>query len=380
MRLPTTAQLHARHATVRGALDALGLDALIVVAPANIRYLSNFSGTSGMLVLTGEQAHLLVDFRYREAARLLQDSAGACPGLRVWDVPGSYEEALVACLAEIGVAAAGFEAAHLTVARHDWWRRAIGARGLPLTLRSTERVVEQARVVKDAFEISAIRESAQRLDAVAHAAFSAARRGRSEKAVAAAIEGAMRDAGYERAAFDTIVASGPYAALPHHRAGARILADGDLVVLDFGGILDGYCSDLTRTISIGSPSAEGRRLYDAVYEAHQAAIAAVRPGTMSTAIDAAARAVLDRAGLGEAFGHGTGHGLGLEVHEDPRITRPRADVPSVAVASGMVFTIEPGAYVPGTGGVRIEDDVLVTEGGHEVLTSVPKELDECLAI
>jgi Xaa-Pro aminopeptidase len=146
------------------------------------------------------------------------------------------------------------------------------------------------------------------------------------------------------------------------------------VVLDFGGVLDGYCSDLTRTVSIGPPSSEARRLYAAVSDAQQAALAAIRPGVETTAVDTAARRVLEEHGLGEAFGHGTGHGLGIDVHEDPRITKPRADIPSVPLAPGMVFTIEPGAYLPGFGGVRIEDDVLVTDGGCEVLTRVPREL------
>jgi Xaa-Pro aminopeptidase len=153
-----------------------------------------------------------------------------------------------------------------------------------------------------------------------------------------------------------------------------VLADGDLLVLDFGGVLDGYCSDLTRTVAIGRPSAESRRLYDAVSDAQQAAIAAVRPGVEASAVDAAARSVLEGRGLGEAFGHGTGHGLGLAVHEEPRIGRPRPDSPPVLLAPGMVFTIEPGAYLPGFGGVRIEDDVLVTDTGCEVLTTVRRDL------
>jgi Xaa-Pro aminopeptidase len=209
---------------------------------------------------------------------------------------------------------------------------------------------------------------------VADAVFRATRAGQREREIAAVLESAMRDAGYERLAFDTIVASGPHAALPHYRAGDRMLQPGDLVVLDFGGVLDGYCCDLTRTVSIGPPSSEARRLYTAVYDAHQAAIAAIRPGVESTAVDAAARTVLEARGLGEAFGHGTGHGLGLNVHEEPRITRPRSDIPSVPLVPGMVFTVEPGAYLAGFGGVRIEDDVLVTETGCEVLTSVPREL------
>ena len=229
-------------------------------------------------------------------------------------------------------------------------------------------------MVKDASEIATLREAAARLTPVAAAVFEATRAGESERAVAGVLESAIRRAGYERPAFETIVASGPHAALPHHHTGDRILAEGDLVVLDFGGVLDGYCCDLTRTVSIGPPSSEARRLYTAVYDAQQAAIAAIRPGVESTAVDAAARSVLEARGLGEAFGHGTGHGLGLDIHEEPRITRPRADVATVPLVPGMVFTIEPGAYVPGFGGVRIEDDVLVTETGCEVLTSVPREL------
>jgi Xaa-Pro aminopeptidase len=184
----------------------------------------------------------------------------------------------------------------------------------------------------------------------------------------------MRDAGYERPAFDTIVGSGPHSALPHYRAGDRILISGDLVVLDFGGVLDGYCCDLTRTVSVGAPSAESRRVHAAVHEAQRAAIAAVKPGVAATDVDLAARNVLEQHALAEAFGHGTGHGLGLEIHEEPRITRPRANIEPVRLEPGMVFTIEPGVYLAGWGGVRIEDDVLVTETGCEVLTTVPYDL------
>jgi Xaa-Pro aminopeptidase len=371
-----SADLAARHARARVALDTLTLDAVVITDAANIRYLANHAGSSGILVLTREALHLLVDFRYREAVQARQQSAFACPSLVVRDVPASYDEALLACLGDLAVSSAGFEATNVSVSKHDWWRRTASARGLELAWRPTEKVIEGLRVVKDASEIATIRDAAARLTAVSAKVFEATRAGRSERDVAAALEGAMREAGYERMAFDTIVASGPNAALPHHRAGDRILAAGDLVVLDFGGVLDGYCCDLTRTVSIGPPSADARRLYTAVYDAHQAAIAAVRPGIESTAVDAAARSLLESRGLGEAFGHGTGHGLGLDVHEDPRITRPRSDVPPVPLVPGMIFTIEPGAYLPGFGGVRIEDDVLVTDTGCDVLTSVSRELRE----
>ena len=374
MGLPTSSQLAARHARARQRLSTLSLDALVVTCAANIRYLSNHIGSSGILVLTPEAVYLLVDFRYREAVRMLQQSPSACPGLIVQDVPASYDEALLQCLGDLGASTVGFEAAHVSVARHEGWLRTAAARHPGIAFQPTEKAIEDARLIKDASEMATLRDAAVRLTSVAAAVFEATRAGETERAVAAALETAIRRAGYERPAFETIVASGPNAALPHHRAGDRVLAAGDLVVLDFGGVLDGYCSDLTRTVSIGPPSPEARRLYTAVYDAQQAAIAAIRPGVESTAVDAAARSVLEARGLGEAFGHGTGHGLGLDIHEEPRITKPRADVPSVPLLPGMVFTIEPGAYVPGFGGVRIEDDVLVTETGCEVLTNVPREL------
>ena len=374
MRLPTSTHVAARQARLRQRLSALNVDALVVTCAPNIRYLSNHTGSAGVLVVTPDDLHVLVDFRYREALRLLQQSPGACPGLVVRDVPASYDEALLDCLGDLDVPVVGFEAAHVPVATHERWRRMAETRRLGVTFTSTESLVEEARAVKDPFEIATLRDAAARLTSVAASVFDAVRAGDTERAVAGMIDSAIRQAGYERSAFDTIVASGPNSALPHHHSGDRVLTEGDLVVVDFGGVLDGYCCDLTRMVSIGPPSSEARRLYDAVYDAHQAAIAAIRPGVESTAVDAAARSLLDERGLGEAFGHGTGHGLGLDVHELPRISRARADVASVPLEPGMVFTVEPGAYVPGFGGVRIEDDVVVTETGCEVLTAVPHGL------
>ncbi len=370
MALAASADLAARQARVRRAVEALQLDTLIVTSLTNIRYLTNHAGSAGLLVVTGDAMHLLIDFRYQEAVRLLQTSRSACPSLRTWTVAGSYEEALLGCLSEIGVTTAGFEAGNLTVARHDWLVRTTSARRLAVAFRPTEGIVERARMVKDGAEVAALREAARRLTPVAQAAFAMVAPAVRERDIAARIEAALREAGFERPAFDTIVASGPNGALPHYRAGERRLEAGDLVVLDFGGVLDGYCSDLSRTVAVASASAEAQRVYSAVREAQQAAIDAVKPGITTTDVDRAARRVLEAHGLGEAFGHGTGHGLGLDVHEEPRVTRPRADVAPVPLEPGMVFTIEPGAYLPGWGGVRIEDDVLVTTHGCDVLTSV----------
>jgi Xaa-Pro aminopeptidase len=374
MGFPGSDVLSARHRVVRARLAGLALDGLVVTNPTNVRYLSNHAGTAGTLVITQSAVHLLIDFRYQESVRATQASDAACPGLQTWPVPASYDEALIDMLASQGTVKIGIEAAHLTVARKEWLQRTSVARGLAITWTSTERVVEQPRLVKDPSEVATLRDAAARLTGVAERAFRSIQPGVTERDVAAAIEMALRSAGYERPAFDTIVASGPNAALPHYRAGLRILKPGDLVVLDFGGVLDGYCSDLTRTVSVGAPTPDALRLHAAVREAQQAAIVAVKPGVPASSIDAAARGLLESRGLGDAFGHGTGHGLGLDIHEEPRVGPPRSHSASVQLEPGMVFTIEPGAYLPGMGGVRIEDDVLVTADGYEVLTSVPREL------
>jgi Xaa-Pro aminopeptidase len=375
MGFPGSDSLAARHRAIRNRLAALGLDGLVVTNPTNIRYLSNHAGSAGTLVVTHSEVHLLIDFRYEESVRSVQASDAACPGLRTWPVPASYDEALIDMVSGLTMPAKlGIEAAHLTVARKEWLERTSTSRGLALTWTSTERVVEQPRLVKDAGEIATLRDAAARLTGVAESAFRSIRSGVTEREVAGSIEMAMRAAGYERLAFDTIVASGPNAALPHYRAGTRILKPGDLVVLDFGGVLDGYCSDLTRTVSVGAPTPDALRLHAAVRDAQRAAMEAVKPGVPATSVDGAARGLLESRGLGNAFGHGTGHGLGLDIHEEPRVGPPRSHSASVQLEPGMVFTIEPGAYLPGMGGVRIEDDVLVTGDGCEVLTSVPREL------
>jgi Xaa-Pro aminopeptidase len=376
MSLPDSAVLSRRHQGLRQALEAHGLNLFVVTTPSNVRYLTNHAGSAGIAILGGSHVDLLVDPRYGEAVRQLQGSNAACPDLDLYVVEGSggYEEAVVERLVRAGSLTAGFEAAHLTVSRHVCWQKALESRGSAVKLKATEGMIERQRVVKDAGEIAALREAAVRLGPVAEVAFRAVRPGVTERRVATTIDAALGEAGYERPAFDTIVAGGDNSALPHHHPSDRVLVDGDLVVLDFGGVLGGYCSDLTRTVAIGQPSTDRRHLYDAVRDAQAAALAVIRPGVAVSTVDAAAREVLNERGLGDVFGHGTGHGLGLEVHEEPRISRPREGFPPEVLQPGMVFTVEPGAYLPGVGGVRIEDDVLVTETGCEILTDVPREL------
>jgi Xaa-Pro aminopeptidase len=375
---PTPA-LKRRHDALRKDIAARGLDALVITAPPNILYLTNFTGSSAIVVLTADQLVFITDFRYQEIVREMATSPSACPDLEVMLVEGSYDGSLASLIASRAWRRVGFESAHVTVDRWRWLTARLTADvAVPPELVGTDRLVERARVIKDPYEVATLREAARRLSQVAVGVMAAVRRGRSERDLALAIDRRIRQAGFERSAFDTIVASGPNSAKPHAHPGERTITEGDLVVLDFGGVYDSYCVDLTRTVSVGTASQRTRDVYTAVREARNHAIAAVAPGRSRFDIDAAARDTLAGYGLGDAFGHGTGHGLGIEVHEDPRIARRRSDVDSQdeQVGPGMIFTIEPGAYLPGWGGVRIEDDVLVTETGVEVLTDVTTELVE----
>jgi Xaa-Pro aminopeptidase len=378
-----SATLKRRHDTVRKMLAARELDALVVTSLPNILYLTNFAGSSAIVVLTKDRLYFLTDFRYVAAIAETRGQAHECPGLEMVTVGSAYDTSLVELLARMPSARVGFEAANLPVARHTWLCTALGSAavdaGVP-ALVSTDGVVEGARIIKDSYELDTLREAGRRLSVVAAELVADVRRGRTEVEIALDIDWRIRRAGFEKTAFDTIVAGGPNAALPHAHPGQRKLAEGDLVVLDFGGVWDSYCVDLTRTVSVGPASQRARMVYAAVLKAHDRAVAAVKPGVSRFAIDAAARDSLGEDGMAEAFGHGTGHGLGIEVHEDPRIGRRRPDgdldVSAEAVVPGMVFTVEPGAYFPGWGGVRIEDDVLVTANGVELLTHVTTDLLE----
>lgn len=363
----------ARLACVRAAARAAAVDALVVTHLPNVQYLTGFAGSAGAALVLPRACLLVVDFRYVTAVNALISTLDGLVTLATFE--RSYDEAIVELLRREGSARIGIEAAYLPVSRFNAISAGLAARSaLPLessaapALVPTERLVERARIIKDSAEVATLREAGRRLGLIAAQVPGFVREGRTEQSVAAEIEAAMRGAGFSRPAFETIVASGPNSALPHARPTTRAIRDGDPTVLDFGGVYDGYCVDLTRTVQLGAASPALQQLYVAVAEAQSAAIAAVRPGVASSAIDAAARAVLERYGLAGAFGHGTGHGLGLEVHEEPRIARQFPRLPDPVVEPGMVFTIEPGAYVPGIGGVRIEDDVLVTETGCEVLT------------
>ena len=379
MRLAPRDTLAARHARLRQAVVAAELDGLIVTHLPNIFYLTNFLGTAGIAVAMRDRLYLILDFRYASAAKEVWDTPYGCPDAEIITVDRTYDETLVALIKRLQPKRLGIEGNNVSINRANQLTRRLDSAS---ELVPTDAVVEQLRIIKDAHEIDMLRRGARLLSPVAVDIIGDVKPGMKEQELAAKIDWRIKSAGFERCSFETIVASGPNSALPHAHPGERVLREGDLVVLDFGGVYGGYCVDLTRTVALGEPDPEMARVYKAVLEAQRAAIEAVKPGVHAGDIDAAARVTLARHGLAEAFGHSTGHGLGVEIHETPRIGPRReaaggAPAPrDEAIEPGMVFTIEPGAYLPGWGGVRIEDDVLVTSDGVEVLTNVPTSLTQ----
>jgi Xaa-Pro aminopeptidase len=373
MRIAPPDVLASRATRLRASLTASDLQALVITSLPNVAYLTGFFGSNAIVVMTADTLSIVTDSRYAEP---LAARADAWPHLRptVTAAGVSSETALVDILEPLKGGRIGFESPHMTVSRHRAVARMLTTRGWTDELLETEGLVEAMRVRKDPWEIDRLRDGGSRLSSVAKCILSRALAGRTESDVAAEIELELRRVGFERPAFDTIVAAGPNAALPHGRAGSRQIAEGDLVVLDFGGMLDGYCTDLSRTVVAGRSGDREQELIERVIEAQHAAFEAVKAGVGPEEVDAAARDRLARHGLAEAFTHGTGHGLGLEIHEAPRVTRARAGHPEPPLAAGTVMTLEPGVYFPGWGGVRIEDDVLVTEAGAEWLTDVPRTL------
>jgi len=348
-----------------------GLDALLVTSLSNVAYLTGLFASAAGVVITGERTSLITDGRYLGVA---QELVADVPGLDLVITPASqpFDLAFAEALCSIGNGRAGFEAAHLTVKRHQELTARLASMAPGCVLASSEGLVERLRILKDEWELAVMGEAGSRLSDTAKCIIPKALAGMTERAVAAVIEAELRRVGFDKPAFDTIVASGPNSAVPHYRAGDRILTAGDLVVLDFGGMFHGYAVDMTRTITVGPPDRRQRRLLEDVAAAQDAAFAMVREGVLATELDRAARESMERAGLGQAFGHGTGHGLGLDVHERPRVAPIRAELPGEPLQPGMVFTIEPGAYFPGWGGARIEDDATLTSSGARWLTEAPR--------
>jgi Xaa-Pro aminopeptidase len=379
------ALLAARLEAVRRSLSDRGLHALLVTHRPNVFYLTNVESSAAVALVSASGVTVFADSRYTTALEELLAAGLGPPATEAVPVggSGSYDEVIAAWLLErAGGWHVGFESAQVSVKRHAWLTGRLaagptpGGTAPPPCLQACDDVVERLRSLKDAHEVALLREAGRRLSRVAADPLPVLRAsvGRTELDLAAEVDHQLRLAGFERPAFDTIVASGPNSALPHAQPTERRVGTGELLLLDFGGVYKGYCVDLTRTVVVGDPDERACALYRAVADAQDAALAAVRPGVGADAVDGAARRVLAGRGLAEAFSHATGHGLGLEIHEEPRVAQRRPGGPDPATLEpGMVITVEPGAYVPGFGGVRLEDDVLVTADGAERLTHVPRE-------
>jgi Xaa-Pro aminopeptidase len=355
-----------RLARLQEKLAQEGLDGMVLAAPeylsnVQVRYLTGFAGSSSYLVVSRQGAWLLTDFRYAEAAQALAD------GWQVVVHGRPYTVALARVVREAGIRQAGFEEERLPVGMWEEWKRALPE----VQWQGAQRLLKELRLVKDQEEIASIRRAAQLAgealeEILPHVG------GWTEREVAMRLEHGMRERGLDGPGFPTIVASGERGSLPHAHPGSRRLSPGDMVTVDFGGLSDGYRSDETITFGIGQVPSRLREIFQVVYEAQQAGIEAVRPGVRASEVDRACRQVIERAGYGDHFGHGTGHGVGLDIHERPFAQKdPRPEEDDV-LAPGMTLTVEPGIYLPGVGGARVEDTFVVTENGCEPLTTLPK--------
>jgi Xaa-Pro aminopeptidase/Xaa-Pro dipeptidase len=334
------------------------IGALLVTQRENVRYLSGFTGSAGSLVIARGRPVLVTDFRYAVQAR------SEAPGMPILIQKKDHFTAVKDAAVRLGAALLWFDESSLTVDRVRALKK------LGLQLKGIKDPVAEIRQQKDAVELESIRAAIGRAEASFRELAPHLRPGVTERELALRLEMLMREKGARRTAFDIIVASGKNGAMPHASVTDRRLRRGDLVTIDFGAEANGYYCDITRTVCIGRPTSRQRAVHDLVLRAQQAAIASIGPGVLCADIDRRARSVIEDAGQGKRFGHATGHGIGLMVHEGPSLSAVSKD----RTRTGMVFTIEPGVYIPGWGGVRIEDMVLVTERGFRVLTGLPRAL------
>ena len=346
---------------LRRLVRAHGCDALLVTNPVDIRYLTTFRGEDSALLVEARRATVLSDFRF-------QEELGALRGLA--DVVIRSEpmaDAMARLVKARDVRRLGVQAERMTLGERAGLARLVGAKRLV----ETTGLLASLRVCKDGGEVAAIRRAVRIQEAALEATLEAVRPGLTEAQVCARLEFEMKARGAEGSSFGSIVAARANSSLPHAVAGATKLRRNDVLLIDWGARAHGYCSDMTRTFALGRWPREMARVYDVVLEAMEAGITAVGPGVAARDVDRAARSVIEKAGYGERFGHGLGHGIGLDIHEAPRVAKTSEDT----LAAGMVVTIEPGVYLPGVGGVRIEDDVLVTDRGRRVLSTMSRERD-----
>lgn len=354
--------VEARIQSLRNQLHQENIDALLVTYPVNRRYITGFTGSSGYALITVDQTILITDARYR-----IQSQQEA-PSWSVIIHEGSMIKAIADQCRLLGVHSLAFEAEYVTVQMYHELKENAPS----IYLYPVQGWLEKLRMRKSPKEIQSIRQAAAIVDGAFEALITELRPGMTELEVATRIEVLLRERGASSSSFQTIVASGERSALPHGQASTKVLEKGDLIILDFGAWYQGYTSDLTRTVVLGVADEKQKEIYEIVFEAQKRAIESITPGRTGRQVDRAARDWIDSHGYGDHFGHATGHGIGLEVHEAPTLRKTSDDL----LQEGMVITIEPGIYLPGVGGVRIEDDVLVTSSGREVLTKAPKHLIE----
>jgi len=359
-------EVSVRAAHLRDAMADAGCDGVLVTNVTNIRYLTGFTGSAAMLLVRSGDLVFVTDGRYRDQAVEQLAAAGVSADVEIGRTTDEQRDHLAARVSDLD--RLGLEAEHVSWAQKRRFRTT-WFEGTELV--ATEGLVEGLRERKDAGEIARIEAASAMADAALAAVRHRLGEGATEAEVALELEWQMRRLGAEGPSFETIVASGPNGAKPHHRAGPRRVAEGDLVVIDFGALVEGYHSDMTRTLMVGEPSDTQARMFDVVHEAQAAGVAAVRAGVEGQAVDETCRAVIREAGWEDAFLHGTGHGVGLDIHEPPRVSTT-ADA---TLADGHVVTVEPGVYLAEHGGVRIEDTVVVTPDGCRTLTRAPKGRD-----
>ncbi|HET7295842.1 MAG TPA: Xaa-Pro peptidase family protein [Gemmatimonadales bacterium] len=354
--------MSARADKLAAQLTGAEVDAVLITDLVNVRYLTGYTGSNGLALIAPDTRAFVTDFRYVEQAA---EEVG--PGFDRLKASVDLLEAIKEALPTAGELRLGFEAAHVSVREHERLRKLLPDR---IELVGVHGLVEGLRAVKDPSEQAAIQAAAELADSAYEQLIAGALIGRTERELALELEFDMRRRGAEQPSFPPIVAAGPHGALPHASPRAVEVRRGDLVVIDWGARLDGYCSDCTRTAAAGEPSDHAREIYQLVLDAQLAGLDGVKAGADGRAVDGVARGVIEAAGHGEHFGHGLGHGVGLDVHEAPRLAQRSDSV----LEPGNIVTVEPGVYLPGDLGVRIEDLVLVTDGGRQILTSVTKEL------
>ena len=348
---------------LRALLAEHGCDALVVSELTNVRYLTGFTGSAALLLVSADDAVFVTDGRYRDRSAEELGAVGVEADIRI--VGAGPDAAIAEAVRAGGAQRLGLEADHVTWTAQRRWSFELFADG---ELVATSGLIEQLRLVKDPGEVARIRSACAIADrALTHIRPQLGDQP-TEAEFAALLDATMRDMGAADVSFETIVASGPNGAKPHHTPSDRTIVDGDLVVIDFGALVDGYHSDMTRTIAVGDVGAERTRMLDVVLAAQDAGVKAIVAGVDAAEVDKACRDIIDDAGWGDAFLHSTGHGVGLDIHEEPRVGARS----TATLDAGQVVTVEPGVYLTGLGGVRIEDTVLVTDDGCDRLTLAPK--------